>query len=1124
MRSRAEALSAVRDRLDRTAADQDPRWVLGELALADAGELAAACEVGGDLGAAYLLGMFYWFRFEASEEQAGHDDVAVAALFLTAFTSDPGRVPEPLRRLYQQPGCPDAGAAARRARTRFAAYQGSGQRSLLWEAVVLFRAAVTATPAGHPDLAGYLSGLGSAVLKLAERTRDTGLLVQAVLVHRAAVGAAPPGHPDRAAVLANLGATLQKLGEQTGDTATLQEAVHTCQQAADAATLSDCVHPLSLSNLGNALLTLAEYTGDIATLDQAVKTHRAAVAGTPSGDPDLAGRLANLGTALEAWYERTGNAGALREAAQSIRGAIAAVPAGRPAQADYLSNLGATLQRLFERTMETAALTEAVSAHQAAVAATPGDHADRARRLSNLGTALRALADRTADTGLLQEAVDAQLDAVTAAPAGDPGRAGYLSNLSNALLALAERTEDAQTLQDGIDMSRMAADAAPAGHPEHAANLSKLNGALLVQARRTHDDSAQTSLLDQAVQAGQDAVAATPVGHPDRAMYLDNLGAALQALVDRTGQTALLDQAGRCFAQAATDTGAPAAVRISGYQSMARLPSPPGVSPRQALETLETAAALLPRAVPRTLTRADRQYSLGRLASIAPLVAAAAVAAGQPGRGVELLEQTRGILAADTLDARDSDLARLRTQAPGLAEAFEDLRARIDTLASPAPALTQQPAGRGPDPAQARRDAAAAWDDLLARIRTVGGLKGFLRTPDLSHLAAQARYGPIIFPYATPSRCDALILTGEPGAPVRVEPLPGLTENDATSQANRLLRARRIALGEDTGLRARRDAHNEILDILAWMWDVIAGPILTSLGYTETPAAGQSWPRVWWCPVGILGYLPLHASGHHDDTPAHPQPRAVLDRVISSYTTTVRGLSYARSRHPDPAADSALIIAVTDAAGTGTLEGAAAEADNLARLIPRSQILPDPTRQTVLDSLPAHPLVHFACHGYANWTDPGASMLILPGDQAAPLPWPTSAPSTSPGAWPICPLATPPSPARISPTKPSTSPAPSISPGTLTSSVPCGPSTTPPPATSPATSTASSPARAARHPTSATPRTPCTTPLADSATSTQTSPPSGQRTPTPDHEMAAANASRRSVRDCLSSGHAPACR
>jgi hypothetical protein len=219
-----------------------------------------------------------------------------------------------------------------------------------------------------------------------------------------------------------------------------------------------------------------------------------------------------------------------------------------------------------------------------------------------------------------------------------------------------------------------------------------------------------------------------------------------------------------------------------------------------------------------------------------------------------------------------------------------------------------------------------------------------------------------------------------------VVPLPGLTENDAISQANRLLQARQAALDEDTSLRARRAAHAEILDILAWMWDVITGPILTSLGHGSTPDPGQPWPRVWWCPVGILGYLPVHAAGHHGNTAmARPHPRTVIDRVISSYITTVRGLGYARAQHPDPAADSALIVAVTSASGAGTLEGVTAEADTIARLLPRAQILPDPTRQAVLDSLPGRTLAHFACHGYANWADPGASMLILPGDRAAPL-------------------------------------------------------------------------------------------------------------------------------------------
>jgi hypothetical protein len=737
-------------------------------------------------------------------------------------------------------------------RDRFSAYLATGQLSLLRESVTLFGEAVGATPAGHPDRAGYLSGLGGALLKLAERTGDADLLEQAVRTHRAAAMAAPSGHPGRAAILTNLGTTLEKLAERTGDAGALQEAVQTCQAASDAAPVGDPCHALCLTNLGNALWMLAGQADDIGTLARSVAAHRAAVAGTPAGDSYLAGRMANLGTALETLSECSGDAGALREAVESIRGAVAATEAGQPGRAGYLSNLGAALQRLFEATMETAALTEAVSVHRAAVAATPADDADRARRLSNLGSALRALAERMSDVRLLDEAVDAQLDAVTAAPPGHPDRAGYLSNLGSALLALAERTGDAQTLEDGVDMCQAAVDAAPAGHADHAANLSKLNGALLVQAKSIRDDNTRARVLQEAMEAGRAAVAAAPAGQPDRAMYLDNLGAALRALAECPGNAALLAEAGSCFAEAAADENAPAAVRISAYQGMARLPGQAGLSPPEALKAMETAAALLPQAAPSTLVRADQQYSLGRLASIAGLAAAAAVAAGQPGRAVELLEQTRGILAADTTNRR------LRTRA----------------------------------------------DD---------GFEAFLPASGLLRLAAEAADGPVVFPYATPSRCDAVILTGDPSEPARVVPLPALSESDAVSQANRLLRAREVALGEDTGLRARIDAHREILGILAWMWDAITGPVLAALGYAHVPGPGERWPRIWWCPVGVLACFPLHAAGHHRDPspgdPAKANPRTVMDRVISSYTTTVRGLGYARTQHPGPAADTAVVIA-----------------------------------------------------------------------------------------------------------------------------------------------------------------------------------------------------------------------
>ena len=63
-------------------------------------------------------------------------------------------------------------------------------------------------------------------------------------------------------------------------------------------------------------------------------------------------------------------------------------------------------------------------------------------------------------------------------------------------------------------------------------------------------------------------------------------------------------------------------------------------------------------------------------------------------------------------------------------------------------------------------------------------------------------------------------------------------------------------------LDREKDRH-AILDVLDWLWDVIAEPVLTALGHTSAPETGSPWPRVWWCPTGPLTVLPIHAAGHH---------------------------------------------------------------------------------------------------------------------------------------------------------------------------------------------------------------------------------------------------------------------
>jgi hypothetical protein len=241
----------------------------------------------------------------------------------------------------------------------------------------------------------------------------------------------------------------------------------------------------------------------------------------------------------------------------------------------------------------------------------------------------------------------------------------------------------------------------------------------------------------------------------------------------------------------------------------------------------------------------------------------------------------------------------------------------------------------------------------------------------------------VIYVYSSPRGSGALVLTPDAGDPVRVISLDTLTEDAARRHANQLLLAHNSP--DDA---ARAAARQEIPSILEWMWDTITGPILTALSLTAVPGA-EDWPRVWWCPVGILAYLPLHAAGYHGDLASgdsvpHVAPRTVIDRVVSSYTSTVQGLAYARTRAGSERPAMAIITA-PNVPGVQSLPGAAAEAAAIAALVPGARTFHNPGRAEVLSALANHAIAHFACHGYADWANPADSRLILPDYETAPL-------------------------------------------------------------------------------------------------------------------------------------------
>jgi CHAT domain-containing protein/tetratricopeptide (TPR) repeat protein len=852
----------------------------------------------------------------------------------------------------------------------------SGDPAHLAEAVDRARDALAATPADDPRHVGHLQTLGATSLALAEATGDLAALAEAVAVLRQAVGLTPRDRRERPRRLAHLGNALRLAFDLSTDREVLAEAVRVRRDVLAEAPAEDPFRADQLSALGDILRTQSHVTGDTALLEEAVETLREAVRVAGPDDSAAVGGLVHLGSALAMQYAQSGDLAVLNEAVDVSRRAVAAGSAEVPEnRAACLSNLAGHLARVYERSGDLTVLTEALDACRRAVELTPRGHSSRHNRMSNLSLILRHLHERTGGTELA-EALEVIRQAATEAPETHKYRSFLLNTLGLVSLEAFEANRQPAVLDECIAAFREAS-AAAYDTADRAGVLANLSLALRTRYELTGNDAD----LEHAIRDARSAVALLPLGHPKRAAGLLQSIRALRTQYVRTGAPELLSDARQSAREAVASTGADPAVRLEAARELVHLETTDG-DRDAALSAIETAVGLLPQIAGRSLHPSDRRARIAQTSGLAAQAAAAAVAAGRRERAVELLEQSRGIVLAQEMDIRD-DVHELRHHSANLADRFVGLRRASEAVEAAAavhdPLVTsagvpEHSAGlAAPAPIEALRELAERrqtlareWDDLLDEIRGLAGLENFLR-PTYAALRAEAAAGPIVYVYCAEDRSDALIVTAD--RPVLAVRLPKAGYRTATGQFRRLMRARRLP---------SRQASAEIREVLTWVSEAVTGPVLDALGLTGTPSPDGPWPRVWWCPVGFLAYLPLHAADN------------VMDQVTSSYTTTVRALARARVR--DRQADSsaggtatrqnALVVAPVDTGGS-PLPGVVREIGEVSRLLPGCRVLTETEADadTVAAALPSHDIAHFACHGVSDWADPARSGLVLQAGQ-----------------------------------------------------------------------------------------------------------------------------------------------
>ncbi|MFE3188017.1 CHAT domain-containing protein [Nocardia sp. NPDC059240] len=852
------------------------------------------------------------------------------------------------------------------------------------EAVEVARQAVDGTAAGEPAHATYLNTLAIALHSRFERIGGLDDLTEAVDIARRAVRNAPPGHPDHLVNRNTLGLILNSRFGQFDAMADLDEAIELARSTALAIESGSPDRALILNNLATLLITRFDRIGAPSDLEEAVVVAGRAVHSAVAGSQSHAMCSSTLGLALRTRFGRLGAVADLDEAVEVSRQAVHGYSPDHPSYLKCLNNFGNTLRARFERIGAIADLAEAIRVTRLVVAATPIDHPDHAMHLDTLGVNLRLMFERTDVVADLDEAVEVNRQAVRGTLPGSPGYAKRLGALGNTLGQRFSRVGSTADLNEAVGALRRAVAATPKNHVDRAMVSHNL-GFILVQ-RYLHANVAED--LSEAIELSNQAVQLIPVDHRDRARFASLHGFALQTRFERSTDPEDLAQASAAWAHAATVPGAAPSVRIGAAAACAGLIGE--AEPGRAAALLEQAIRLLPDVAPRQLARSDQQHALVLSSELAADAAALALndpsvpAQDRPTKALWLLETGRAILLNRALQGR-SDLTVLAEQHPGLAAEFQRLRLLLDETPYDTTLSMEQEAAV-PDRHRLARD----FDEVLNRIRSEPGFEFFARPQSIEQLQAQAGEGPIVALNISRFRSDALLVT--PGAVISV-PLADLTRDTVIDNVEAFHQA--LDALNTPVWSARRAAERQLCAVLEWLWDVAAEPVLQALGDHGAFPSDQAEPRVWWIPAGLMSLLPIHAAGYHTEPP-DLAARAVIDRVVSSYTPTIGALRHARRPAPTNSTIApALIVAMPTTPGhPHRLPGVLDETRMLTALLPATIALVEtdgadgdslPTKAAVTKLLQTCSLVHLACHGISDPVDPSNSRLLLHDHDTDPL-------------------------------------------------------------------------------------------------------------------------------------------
>ncbi|PNP78571.1 hypothetical protein FNYG_08083 [Fusarium nygamai] len=871
--------------------------------------------------------------------------------------------------------------------TRQFALSASSSLQDIEEAIAHQNEVLAEMPLDHPEKA-YLLDQESVAWQLKfniTARRDD--IEQAIRKSRAAICELKPGDPDKGTIYSHLSVWLYLKSQITGNLEDINEAISNGFIALDSEVHMSKRWWIAQANIATSMVYRVELFPNEEHIRIATEFDGDCIQLKGLDDLGRARRLARSGMLLAAQYRYGGDLKDLEKAIERGYESVRLLSDPKLARAEY-TNLGSSLYTYYQHTREFSSLEEALRIAQLGIELKTDSHPFSASfEYCNYGAMLEAKCQRFRETNPVEamNALDmALVHGVSALtylkqlPGTESSqdslftdnRKAHILNMVGAWYGTKmTMTGELSWGQMGIEHLQ---DALRFGQPhrrEYPRILVNITHLLEVQhqilkAEGNHGKSLQK--LNEAISFGIRAAETTLETDPSRGERYKNLAQMLASKYILTEEDDYSIQSKKHFAYVAKLDSAPLTARIPSALQAGLFTWEDGEI-TEAHELFQSAISLLPVFHPQSLSVEDLQHTLRQVSGLSSFAASVALEANHSAfEALQSLESGRCIISGLSMSSK-SDVTALSEKNKKLADEYDGIRARL--------AEVSKQFNKAGAYQQARAHRQALLDELAAKeaeIRQLEGFEFFQLPLTEEQMKDIAKDGPLIAVNVTKIRCDAIIVTSEGIQLVR---LPDMTYEDLETN---------IAIFETLGNESRRNAvprqskrkKGLVSEAMIWLWKVAVSPILDVMELTPSR-------RVWWITSGLAGRAPFHAAGYHTDG----STENTLSRVISSYTSSIKTLWYARANSlPSGLGRNMLLVTMRNNPPPHhdlVTEHEERAVENVFGNTMEHLLEPDP--ETVLKNLPGHSFVHFACHGTSIAYNPSQSGLLLVKDGRASM-------------------------------------------------------------------------------------------------------------------------------------------